>query len=413
METVVTAEVAGARNLLKQLTTQISEIVRGMERHIFVGNMIANLPEDQRVELRRLLNSILLKMRENKASDFDIGGNGAQGKVWYRVFGAKRPDDAWGTFTLDETSLLIQNILSDRQRQFFYDKRNLDFSYALAVKNETFRYRADAYLDLEEIALNMRAINDKIYPISELVFHPEVLKVLALRHTKEGMILITGITGSGKSTTLDSVIDMNNHDVNGDIVIIGSPIEYVHKSDKCIIRHREVGRDTLSFKEGCIEALRQDPDIVMIAEMRDSDTILTALEITDSGHKVFSTLHTASAVESIDRIVAEVPPEEQERVWQRLADVLKCVVSQKLVPSLDGKRVLVKEVLIANASVRAAIKNKNTSEIYQMIAEGSDIGMITMEQDLKRLYVQRRVSRDTALNYANNKRRMEQLLQMM
>jgi len=196
-------------------------------------------------------------------------------------------------------------------------------------------------------------------------------------------------------------------------VIIGSPIEYVHKSDKCIIRHREVGRDTLAFKEGAIEALRQDPDIVMIAEMRDADTIMTALEITDSGHKVFSTLHTASAVESIDRIVAEVPPIEQERVWQRLADVLQCVVSQKLVPSLDGKRVLAKEILIASPSVKAAIKNKNTSEIYQMIAEGSELGMITMEQDLKRLYLQRRVSKENALNYANNKRRMEQLLQMM
>ena len=184
-----------------------------------------------------------------------------------------------------------------------------------------FRFRADAYLDLDEVALNMRAINDVVRQIGELVFHQNVLNILNLAHTKEGLILITGITGSGKSATLDSIIDMNNSTVNGHIVIIGSPIEYVHKSNKCIVRHREVGRDTLTFKEGAIEALRQDPDIVMIAEMRDADTILTALEITDSGHKVFSTLHTASAVESIDRIVAEVPATEQERVWQRLADV--------------------------------------------------------------------------------------------
>lgn len=412
METTVTTEIAGSRNLLKE-STQVSDLVHGMERHIFIGNMIANLPDDQRIELRSLMNRLLSKMWENNASDIDMGGNGAQGKVWYRIFGSKRVDDSCGIFTLDESSLLIQNLLSDRQRQFFYDKRNIDFSYMLPANDKVFRFRADAYLDLDEVALNMRAINDQIRPISELVFHPEVLKILSLRHTKEGLILITGITGSGKSTTLDSMIDMNNHDANADIVIIGSPIEYVHKSDKCIVRHREVGRDTLSFKEGAIEALRQDPDIVMIAEMRDADTILTALEITDSGHKVFSTLHTASAVESIDRIVAEVPAEEQERVWQRLADVIQCIVSQKLVPSLDGKRVLVKEVLIGSASVRAAIKNKNTSEIYQMIAESSDVGMITMEQDLKRLYMQRRISRENALNFANNKRRMEQLLQMI
>ena len=413
MEAVANIQTDPAKTLLQQLASQVSELVHGMERHIFIGNMISNLPDDQRIELRNLLNGLLLKMRENGASDIDMGGHGAQDKIWYRIFGSKRVDESLGSFSLDETSLMIQNILSDRQRQFFYDRRNLDFSYMIKMGNDIHRFRADTYLDLDEVALNMRAVSDTVRPISELVFSTEVLKVLSLRQTKEGLILITGITGSGKSTTLDSIIDMNNHDVNADIVIIGSPIEYVHKSDKCIVRHREVGRDTLSFKEGAIEALRQDPDIVMIAEMRDSDTILTALEITDSGHKVFSTLHTASAVESIDRIVAEVPAEEQERVWQRLADVLKCVISQKLVPSLDGKRVLAKEVLIGSASVKAAIKNRNTSEIYQMIAESSDIGMITMEQDLKRLYLQRRISRDSALNFANNKRRMEQLLQMM
>ncbi len=413
MATVAAVDVNEARNVLRQLSTQVSELVHGLERHIFIGNMISNMPDDQRVDLKDLLNRLLLKMRDNNASDIDLGGNGAGGKIWYRIFGSKRVDESWGAFSLDETSLLIQNVLSDRQRQFFYDKRNIDFSYMINAAGKDLRFRADAYLDLDEVSLNMRAINDQVRPISELVLHPEILKLLSLRHTKEGLILITGITGSGKSSTLDSIIDMNNHDANADIVIIGSPIEYVHKSDKCIVRHREVGRDTLSFKEGAIEALRQDPDIVMIAEMRDADTILTALEITDSGHKVFSTLHTASAVESIDRIVAEVPAEEQERVWQRLADVLVCVMSQKLIPSLDGKRVLAKEVLAANASVRAAIKNKNTSEIYQMIAEGSDIGMVTMEQDLKRLYVQRRISRENALSFANNKRRMEQLLQMM
>jgi len=146
--------------------------------------------------------------------------------------------------------------------------------------------------------------------------------------------------------------------------------------------------------------------------LRDSDTILAALEVTDSGHKVFSTLHTASAVESIDRIIGETPPIEQERVRNRLGETLRCVISQKLVPSLDGKRVLAKEVLLGTPSVYAAIKNNNVSEIYQMIAEGLDIGMITMEQDLKRLYLQKKISMENAMNYANNKRRLQQFLQL-
>ncbi len=411
METAINnTESAETRGLLRQLSSQVSDLVRGLERHIFIGNMVSNLPDDQRRSLKRSFDALLLKMRENSASDIDFGGFGSQGKVWYRIFGSKHADESWGDFTPDESSILVQNVLSERQRQFLYDRRNLDFSYSVEDDGNIYRFRADAYLDLEEVALNMRAINAQVRPIEELAFHQNVIRVLSLAYTKAGLILITGITGSGKSSTLDSIIDMNNHSVEGHITIIGSPIEYVHKSDKCIVRHREVGRDTLSFKEGAVQALRQDPDIVMIAEMRDPDTIMTALEITDSGHKVFSTLHTGSAVESIDRIVAEVPPVEQERVWQRLADVLQCVVSQKLVPSLDGKRVLAKEVLIGSPSVKAAIKNKNTGEIYQMIAEGAELGMTTMEQDLRRLYMQRRISKENALNYANNKRRMEQLL---
>jgi twitching motility protein PilT len=252
-----------------------------------------------------------------------------------------------------------------------------------------------------------------VRPYKSLELHPNVTKIVSLAHTKEGLILITGITGSGKSTTLDSIMDANNHTVDGHCVVISSPIEYVHKSDRCVFRHREVGRDVMSFKEGAIQALRQDPDIIVIGEMRDPETILTSLEITDSGHKVFSTLHTSSAVESLDRIIGEVPPIEQERVRNRLADVIRMVMSQKLVPSLDGKRVLAKEIMIASPSVKAAIKNKNTGEIYQMMSESGEQGMITMEQDLKRLYLSKKISLETAINFANNKRRLQQILNLV
>jgi twitching motility protein PilT len=229
-------------------------------------------------------------------------------------------------------------------------------------------------------------------------------------YIKFGLSLVTGITGSGKSTTLDSIIDNHNKFDPAHVVIIASPIEYVHKSNACIIRHREVGRDVLSFKEGVIQSLRQDPDIIVIGEMRDPDTIMAALEVTDTGHKVFSTLHTSSAVESLDRIIAEVHPSEQERVRNRLADVLVSVVSQKLVPTLDGKRALAKEVLIVTPSVKAAIKNNNTGEIYGMINQGAQLGMVTMEQDLLRLFKERRISKDNAIAYSNNKTRMLQLM---
>ncbi len=404
---------AEARKILGDATAQLPKTVQGLERQMMIGDIIGRMDEGLREKLRNTINYFLTKMFTNSASDIDMGGYGSQGYVWYRVFGNKKPEPSFGKFSTDETNVLVQSIIGDRQRSFLYENRNLDFSHMLFQEGGEFRrFRADAYFDLDQLALNMRAINNTVRSIKTLELHPNVLKVLSLAHTKEGLCLVTGITGSGKSSTLDSIIDANNHSVDGHIVIVASPIEYVHKSDRCIIRHREVGRDVLSFKEGAVQALRQDPDIIMIGELRDPETILTALEITDSGHKVFSTLHTASAVESIDRIIGETPPIEQERVRNRLADVIRCVISQKLVPSLDGKRVLAREVLLGAPSVRAAIKNNNTSEIYQMINEGSDLGMTTLEQDLKRLYMAKKISLENALNYSNNKRRIQQLLQV-
>lgn len=399
--------------ILKQIVGTIPDTIYGVERQMLVGDLVSRQSQEERVIIRRMFDSFLMRMFEISASDIDIGGFGSQGKVWYRIHGVKKPDANLPTFNFDEANVLIQTILLERQRQFLFENRNLDFSYTIISDDQMHRFRADAYFDLDQLALNMRAINATVRPYKDLELHPNVNKVVNLVHTKEGLILVTGITGSGKSSTLDSILDLNNKSIDAHCVVIASPIEYVHKSNRCIIRHREVGRDVLSFKEGTVQALRQDPDIIIIGELRDPDTILTALEVTDSGHKVFSTLHTSSAVESIDRIIGEVPPIEQERVRHRLADIFQCVISQKLVPSLDGKRVLAKEVLIAIPSVRAAIKNNNTSEIYQMMSESNDLGMITMEQDLKRLYLSRRISLEVATNYANNKRRLQQILNLI
>ncbi|HEX9657357.1 MAG TPA: ATPase, T2SS/T4P/T4SS family [Bacteroidota bacterium] len=379
---------------------------------MLIGDLIAKQSPAERSALRKLMDSYLLRMSKLNASDIDLGGYGSSKYVWYRIYGDKKPDKDIGTFTLDECNVLIQSILIERQRLFLYENRSLDLSYTVYEDEKMNRFRSNVYFDLDHLALNMRAINTIIRPYKGLEFHPNVTKVMSLAHTHQGLTLITGITGSGKSTTLDSIIDANNHSVDGHVVIIASPIEYVHKPDRCIIRHREVGRDVLSFKDGAVQALRQDPDIIMIGEMRDPDTIMTALEITDSGHKVFSTLHTASAVETIDRIIGEVPPIEQERVRMRLADTLSCVMSQKLVPTLDGKLTLAKELMVMSPSVRAAIKNNNTGEIYQMMAESSDLGMMTLEQDLKRLYMAKKISLDTAIVTANNKRRFQQIMNL-
>jgi len=393
------------------MVRELPKSVSGLERHEVIGDILEAQSEERRSRLRESLEHYLWMMNENEASDIDMGGNGCDGKIWYRVHGNKRPVKNGPGLKLAETDFLLHNVLMPKQREHLLKQRNLDFSYSLGDEEEhPQRFRADMYFELEHLALNMRKIDNEIRPFSGLGLHKEVAKALSLKYLKYGLTLVTGITGSGKSTTLDTIIDANNRTVESHVVVIASPVELVHQPKKSIVRHREVGRDVNSFKEGAVQAMRQDPDIIVIGELRDPDTIMTALEVTDSGHKVFGTLHTASAMESIDRIIGEVPPIEQERVRNRLADVLTCVISQKLVPSVDGKRILAKEVLVTSPSVRAAVRNDNVSEIYQMLYEGSASGMHTMEQDLVRLYKQGRISRDVATANANNKKRLKELI---
>lgn len=397
--------------LTKPVLDKIPKTARGIEFHMRLGEIVETLDENHKLALSSILDGYLKRMITNDASDIDLGGPGCMGKVWYRIYGDKKPAKDPENLSLDDTNVLLHNAILGSQRQNLFRDKNLDFSYSLNLDNGTNqRFRADMYFDLEHLALNMRKIDNTIRPFKNLGAHVEVAKALSLKYYKYGLTLITGITGSGKSSTLDTIIDANNRTVEAHIVIIASPIELIHTPIKSVVRHREVGRDVPSFKEGAIQALRQDPDIIVIGELRDPETIMTALEITDSGHKTFGTLHTSSAMESIERILGEVPGEEQNRVRSRLADVLTCVISQKLIPSLDGKRVLAKEVLMANSSVKAAIRNNNIGEIYQMLMEGGEKGMHTMEQDLKRLYNNGIISKENALNYANNKTKMAQLL---
>ena len=400
------------KRVLSDFASSIPESYYGPDRVGYVLENSSKLTDEDKVLLRKFVNKILTSMIERDASDIEIGGHGNEGYIWMRIHGKKERVKDLPQFTDDESALLISNLFNSNQKKYISTTRNLDFSYTYFYERRKInvRFRADAYFDLDTLTCNMRAINTSIRPLASLEFHPNAVKYLSHNYIKFGLTLITGITGSGKSTTLDSIVDHHNKFDPAHVVIIAAPIEYVHTSNISLIKHREVGRDVLSFKEGVVQSLRQDPDIIIIGEMRDPATIMASLEVTDTGHKVFSTLHTSSATESLERIIAEVNPTEQERVRNRLADVLVSVVSQKLVPTLDGKVALAKEVMMVTPSVKAAVKNNNLSEIYMMINQGGNIGMITMEQDLKRLYDQKRISLETAVTYSNNKTRINQLL---
>lgn len=188
---------------------------------MMIGDIVGRMDETEKGKLRSLLNYFLLRMLSLNASDIDMGGYGSGGQIWYRIFGSKKPDKTLGQFAPDEMNFLLQSVLGERQRAFLYENRNLDFSYMLYLENGEFRrFRADAYFDLDQIALNMRAINNTVRPYKNLELHANVTRMFSLAGTKEGLCLVTGITGSGKSSTLDAIIDANNHSVDAHIVII-------------------------------------------------------------------------------------------------------------------------------------------------------------------------------------------------
>ncbi len=401
-----------SRQYVAKVGEDVKKVPLTADRWQYLSELLEDQPEETKLALKNHFDAFLLRMKEIGASDIDLGGPGCRNLVWFRCVGVKTADATLQEYDIEETDMLILNLLTEPERLKLFKQRNIDFSYRVydPEANTWTRFRATVYFDLTHAAVNMRRINDTIISFPQFGFHEEVAKTLSLKYQKSGLILVTGITGSGKSTTLDSIIDANNRTMEAHIVIIADPIEHVHQPIKSIVKHREIGRDVHSFKEGTIQALRQDPDIIMIGEMRDAETIMTVLEVVDSGHKVFSTLHTSSAVESIDRILGEIPHNEQARIRTRLADTLTCVVSQKLIPSEDGKMVLAKEVLLGNNAIRTAIRNNNLGEIYQIIQQSRDQGMNTLEQDLSRLYADNKISYFEAYINANNKKRFEELV---
>ena len=386
-------------DLYYTLIERVPPRLEGIEQAQFLAEQLeGTVPPRERDAVRRLYEGLARKMVELDASDLDLGGPAAREQVWYRVHGRKQPYEDFGALTQDEATLLILSQLSRPQQEKLLARFAVDFGYSLPGEGSEppRRYRTTVYFDNGALALCKRMLAWKPRSLRSLGFHPLIEHGFLFRHVRDGLTLFTGVTGSGKSTTLDAIVDANNEDAEGHILIIAQPLEFIHTSKKCIIRHREVGTDVASFADGMVQGLRQDPDIVIVGEMRDPETITAAMEMADTGHKVFSTLHTGSAIESIDRIIAEYSSDEQDRIRYRLADVLRCIVSQKLLPALGGGRVLAKEVLWVTSSVKAAIKNGNTNEIYQMIWQGSDQGMITLEQSLSRLIQEGVVSEEEA-----------------
>ncbi|MFQ5657911.1 MAG: type IV pilus twitching motility protein PilT [Candidatus Methylomirabilales bacterium] len=305
------------------------------------------------------------------------------------------------------TKQLAYSILTDVQKQKFEEQKELDFSFGVKALG---RFRANVFLQRGAVAVAIRVIPYKIYSFSELGL-PRIVEELCNRPS--GLVLVTGPTGSGKSTTLTTMIDKINEERTEHIVTIEDPIEFVHVHKKCVVNQREIHADTYSFANALRAALRQDPDKVLIGEMRDLETIETALTVAETGHLTLATLHTNSAVQTINRIIDVFPPHQQQQIRAQLSFVLEGVLCQTLMPRADGQgRVLALEVMIPNPAIRNLIREDKVHQIYSSMQAGQEkSGMQTMNQSLLSHFQKRALSMEQALAASQNPEELTQMMQ--
>jgi twitching motility protein PilT len=323
-----------------------------------------------------------------------------------RVRGELERLEEYESLTSEETQQLLYRILSSEQQKHLELKRQLDFSHSIPGLA---RFRVNVYFQREAIGAAFRLIPTELKTLEELGI-PSSLHQLAEK--PRGLVLVTGPTGSGKSTTLAAVIDEINRNRSEHILTIEDPIEFLHRHKRCIVNQREIGPDAISFAEALRAALRQDPDVILVGEMRDLETIATALTAAETGHLVFGTLHTQSAPSTIDRIIDVFPAEQQEQVRIQIASSLQGVVTQALLPTADGKgRVPALEILLPDDAVRNLIRQGKVEQIYSIMQTNTSRGMQTMEQSLADLIQRHVVSLEMGLSRSSRPAQLIGLLE--
>ncbi|WP_456470977.1 type IV pilus twitching motility protein PilT [Caminibacter sp.] len=343
---------------------------------------------------KEMLNKFLYAMIKKGGSDLHIKSSGV---VRARVQG-KLVTFTQNPVPRKEVEELLLDILGEKKFKEFMENKDLDFSYKL---DENYRFRGNAFFQIEGPSLVFRVIPVKVPTIDELNLPPVVKKFTEI---ERGLVLVTGVTGSGKSTTLAALINEINETKSKHIITIEDPVEFVHKDKKSLINQRSVGEDTVSFARALKAALREDPDIILVGEMRDIETIEIALHAAETGHLVFSTLHTLDAKETINRIIGVFPPQEQPRIRLVLSSVIEGIISQRLVPTVDKKRVAAMEILLKTPRIKELISQDRDSEIKDALEEGKNVyGTQSFDQHLVDLVIGGRIDEPTAIEYASSK----------
>ncbi len=332
------------------------------------------------------ITDLLMATHQNKASDLHLS---TRNPPLMRVHGDMLPLDM-PPLDAEQIKVMIHSIMTEQQRSDFERDFEVDFSITF---NDDMRFRVNAYNTIYGAAAVFRTIPTKILTLDQLAA-PEVLKKLC--HLHKGLILVTGPTGSGKSTTLAAMVDYINHNFNKHILTVEDPVEFVHKSRKSLVNQREVGASTKSFARALKSALREDPDVILVGELRDLETIRLAMTAAETGHLVMGTLHTSSAAKTIDRIIDVFPADDKEMVRAMLSVSIEAVIAQTLVKRTDGKsRVAAHEIMLGTSAIRNLIREAKIPQITSMMQMGSKMGMTIMRDSLNRLFELGEISAET------------------
>lgn len=340
------------------------------------------------------IDALLLAMLDCRASDLHLS---AAVNPMFRVDGEMVPVAGYDAISPEQVQRLLMPIMPPRNRQEFSDHHDSDFAYELPGKA---RFRVNIFVDLHGMGAVLRVIPSKILTVEDLRLPNELLSLCNL---PKGLVLVTGPTGSGKSTTLAALIDYINRNRSAHIITIEDPIEFVHPNKKCLINQRQVGEHTDSFKKALRAALREDPDIVLLGEMRDLETIAIALETAETGHLVFGTLHTSSAPSTIDRIIDQYPPEQQNQIRVMLSNSLRGVICQMLCKKQGGGRVAALEVMLSVPAIANLIREAKVFQIPSVMQTGRKLGMCLMNDNLMKLVKDGIVSPEEAMSKSNDK----------
>ncbi|MGE5686104.1 MAG: type IV pilus twitching motility protein PilT [Gemmatimonadota bacterium] len=340
------------------------------------------------------LRALLEEMIEKEASDLHVTA-GERPKL--RIDGDMADSSATEVLSAKDTLQLAYSVLTENQKKRFETEDELDFSFGI---QNLARFRGNVFKQRGCVAMVIRMIPFNVRTFQDLGLPPIVAK---LAERPRGLILVTGPTGSGKSTTLAAMIDKINKERKGHIITVEDPIEFIHRHQGCIVNQREVGTDTKNFATALKYALREDPDVILVGEMRDLETIAAALTIAETGHLALATLHTNSAAESINRIIDVFPHNQQSQVRAQLAFVLEGVMTQTLLPKAKGRgRVMAAEIMVATPAIRALIRDEKIHQIYSAMQSGKKFGMQTMNDSLYQLYMAREVTEDECLRVSGD-----------